>query len=98
MFFCAAGFLLITSRVHPYDKWIVNLVEWLMLLDLILITAYFANSAQPQAFDGSSFGTLLFVLPYIFMVVYMVLKCIRLVYKYIFSALVDDCLIFYLLV
>jgi len=80
MFFCAAGFLLITSRVHPYDKWIVNLVEWLMLLDLILITAYFANSAQPQAVDGSSFGTLLFVLPYIFMVVYIVLKCFRLVH------------------
>ena len=79
MFFCAAVFLLITSRVHPYDKWRVNLVEWLMLLDLVLITAYFANSTQPHAVDGSSFGTFLFVLPYTFLLVYLVVKCFRLV-------------------
>ena len=55
-----------------------------MLLDLILITAYFANSTQPHAVDGSSFGTFLFVLPYTFLLVYLVVKCFRLVYMHVY--------------
>ena len=47
-----------------------------MLLDLVLITAYFLSI---HSVDGSSFGMILFVLPYIFLMVYLTAKCIRLV-------------------
>lgn len=49
-------------------------MEWLILLDLVLITAYFVSI---ESVDGSVFGTVLFVLPYIFLIVYLTAKCIR---------------------
>ena len=76
MFICAVIFLLITSRICPYDKWRVNLVEWLILLNLVVITAYFAST---QSVDRSSFGTFIFVLPYVYLLTYLVIKCFRLV-------------------
>ena len=75
MTLCAIFILLITSRIHPYSKWIVNLIECLILLDLVLIAAYFVNT--DQSVTGSGFATFLFVLPYIYMLIYVVTKCIR---------------------
>ena len=72
---CAILILLITSRVHPYNKWTVNLIECLILLDLVLIAAYFVNNNQ--SVTGSRFARFLFVLPYIYMIIYVVTKCIR---------------------
>ena len=80
MFFFATIFLLVSSRIQPYDEWRVNVVEWLILLDLALIAAYFASDIQPHAVQGSSFGTFLFVLPYTFLLAYLVGKCFRLVF------------------
>ena len=50
-------------------------MECLILLDLVLIAAYFVNT--DRSVTGSNTGTFLFILPYIYMLVYVVIKCIR---------------------
>ena len=72
---CAIFILLITSRIHPYNKWTVNLIECLILLDLVFIAAYFVNT--DRSVTGSGFAAFLFVLPYIYMLIYVVTKWIR---------------------
>ena len=72
---CAILTLIITSRVHPYDRWGVNLIECVILLDLVLIAALFVDTNQ--SVTGSSFGRFLFILPYIFLVIYVVTKFMR---------------------
>ena len=49
-----------------------------MLLDLVLIAAYFVNT--DRLVTGSGFATFLFVLPYIYMLIYVVIQCIRYIY------------------
>ena len=72
---CAIFILLITSRIHPYNKWTVNFIECLILLDFVLIAAYFVNN--DRLVTGSSFAIFLFILPYIYMLIYVVIKFIR---------------------
>ena len=63
--------LVITARVRPYaHKW-VNIVEGLMLLDLVLISAYFLDSGGDKSDDFSIF---LLILPFIFFALYMMIK------------------------
>ena len=62
---------MITARVRPYThKW-VNIVEGLMLLDLVLISAYFLDIEGDKR---NGFSIFLLILPFIFFTLYMTIK------------------------
>ena len=71
--------LVVTSKVYPYtDNW-VNFVEVLILLDLVLIAAYFLDTGQAN--DNSAI--FLLILPFIYLLLYflvVVLQQCRYVY------------------
>ena len=75
MTFVALLILMITSRVHPYTKKSANVAESLILLDLVLITAYFLDYNRLSSISG--FVIFLLVLPYTYFLSYLLIKLLR---------------------
>ena len=70
----AVSILMVTARVQPYTQKWVNLVEGLILLDLVLITAFFLDIDQLLHSTNNSFAIVLLVLPFIYFLTYMLIK------------------------
>jgi len=74
--FTALLILIITARVRPYAyncKW-VNFFEVLILLDLVLLSAYFLDNEQLLDTANNDFAVLLLVLPFIYCGLYILFK------------------------
>ena len=54
-----------------------NLVEWLIMLDLVLISACFLNTEQGAHADSDYLAILLLILPFIYYVLYLMFKIIE---------------------
>ena len=70
--------LVITSRVCPYTKQWVNFVECSILLDLILITAYFLDNDQLLSTSNNDAAIILLVLPFVYFLMYISIKIVML--------------------
>ena len=74
--FTALLILVITARVRPYAysyHW-VNLVEVLILLDLVLLSAYFLDNEQLLDTANNDFAIVLLILPFIYFGLYILFK------------------------
>jgi len=68
--------LVITSRVRPYtDKW-VNFVEVLILLNLVLLSAYFLDNKRLPSTANNDFAVVLLIIPFIYFSLYLLTKII----------------------
>jgi len=70
----AVSILIMTARVHPYTQKWVNVAEGLILLDLVLITAFFLDNGQLLHSTNNSFAIILLVLPFIYFLLYVLIK------------------------
>lgn len=66
--------LIITARLHPYKNYWNNLIETLMLIDLMLITAYYLPDSSRSVASGDVFGIILLVAPFVYCIFYVVIS------------------------
>ena len=66
--------LTITLRVHPYDQNWVNLTEGFILLDLVLISAYFLDNNRLSNTANNDIVVVLLILPFIYSMLYFLTK------------------------
>lgn len=70
----AISILIMTARVQPYTQKWINVIEGLILLDLALITAFFLDNDQLLHSTKNSFAIVLLVLPFVYFLIYIVVK------------------------
>lgn len=63
--------LIVTSRTHPYTQMWANMVDWLIMLDLAVLSAYFVNFNQ---LHNDDFAIVLLILPFIYFSLYVIVK------------------------
>ena len=71
--------LVITSRVHPYTEKRANLVEWLIMLDFVLISSCYLNADIGVHADSDNLAVLLLLLPFIYCLLYLICKAIEVI-------------------
>ena len=72
--------LIVTSRTHPYTQIWANMVNWLILLDLVLLSAYFVNFNQQKHSNDNSVAIMLLLLPFIYLGLYLIAKILQLLW------------------
>jgi len=66
--------LVITSRMQPYtNKW-ANFAEGLILLDLVVISAYYLDNDHLSSTADNAFPIVLLVLPFGYFLFYLLIK------------------------
>ena len=66
--------LTVMLRAHPYDQKWVNCAEGLILLDIVLIAAYFLDNHRLLSTANNDIAVVLFILPFIYFVLYSLIK------------------------
>ena len=56
------------------------MVNWLILLDLVLLSAYFVNFNQQKQSEDSSAAIILLLLPFIYLGLYLIVKILQILW------------------
>ena len=75
--------MIVTSRAHPYTQSLANMVEWLMMLDLVLLSAYFVNFNQQKHYKENSAAVAMLILPFIYFGLYLIAKILQMLWSVI---------------
>ena len=75
--------LIVTSRTHPYTQSFANTVEWLIMLDLVLLSAFFVNFNQQKHNEENSAAVVMLILPFIYFGLYLIVKILQMLWSVI---------------
>ena len=65
---------------QPYNEKRANIIESLILLDLLILTSLFLNTADQSLNDVSNLAAVLLIIPFLFGFLYILVKVISILW------------------